>query len=216
MITVLLRTAVIGFLMLGVWTVPVASQEAPDLSADGFVPGIADEVAGTVATPAATAEDSVGSTSGAVILGDPPSDPAQAQTVPLQIIQGEDGSTLALVPVYVNNQGPYSFALDTGASKSLIERGLAQQLNLPSAGSAGQITGIVGTESAPLVEIGSWSAGSIQLPSTTLVAIDLPGVGGHPSPLNGLLGSDVLSQFGVVTIDYERGELIVQNQVQTP
>jgi hypothetical protein len=52
------------------------------------------------------------------------------QSVPLLVLKGTDGATLALAPVYVDDQGPFAFALDTGASHSVIDEDLADQLVL--------------------------------------------------------------------------------------
>jgi predicted aspartyl protease len=35
-----------------------------------------------------------------------------------------------IVPVYIDGTGPYEFALDTGAAKSVIEASLAARLGL--------------------------------------------------------------------------------------
>jgi hypothetical protein len=66
--------------------------------------------------------------------GAPPSQAGDGQTVSLLVLQGPGGSTLALVPVFIDGQGPFAFALDTGASHSVIDKDLAEQLGLPAAG----------------------------------------------------------------------------------
>ncbi len=128
--------------------------------------------------------------------------------VPLTIVAGPGGSVLALVPVYINGKGPYGFALDTGASMSVVDSGIARQLNLPDVGSAGEATGVGGMVEARLVRVDTWRVGNVNLSSNTLSTINLPGANTERG-LQGLLGSDVLSDFDVITVDYDRRVLIL-------
>jgi predicted aspartyl protease len=49
---------------------------------------------------------------------------------------------LLLIPVTVNGQGPFLFVLDTGATRTMLDRGLADRLQLQSEGHRpGQGTG---------------------------------------------------------------------------
>lgn len=134
--------------------------------------------------------------------------PPQVRTVPLQIVEGPEGAVLALAPVFINGQGPYAFALDTGASTSLIDRGLVDQLKLPIVGKPQQVTGITGVEEADLVKVDQWRVGEVGLPPATGITVNLPEPN-RGTGLQGLLGSDILSQFGVITVDYRRGVLIL-------
>src|SRR5205085_12695326 len=62
-----------------------------------------------------------------------PGTPKGEQTVRIDVIAktGAQRAALALVPVYVHNRGPFLFALDTGASRSLVSSGLVRELHLP-------------------------------------------------------------------------------------
>ena len=51
-----------------------------------------------------------------------------------------------------------------------------------------------------------WRVGQIKLPPTTMVRANMPG-GNDYARLQGLLGSDMLSRFDVVTIDYAHEQL---------
>lgn len=128
-------------------------------------------------------------------------------SVPLQIAEGERGAVLPLVPVYIQDQGPFVFVLDTGASSSSIHQDLMDQLMLEEVDEV-EVVGVTGREDVVLARVEQWSAGDVQLPSTTVTVIDMPqpedGTG-----IQGLLGSDVLSQFGSITIDYDAAELIL-------
>jgi hypothetical protein len=135
----------------------------------------------------------------------------QEQTVQLQVVQGPGGSVLALVPVSIQGQGPYTFALDTGASQSVVDKQIADQLELPTSGTASPVFGVFGAGQATAVRVEQWRIGEVELPSATIVAIDLPDppIGSGP---RGLLGSDMLSLFGAVTVDYEQAVLVLRGR----
>lgn len=129
-------------------------------------------------------------------------------TVPLSVVHGSDGSTLALLAVRVDGHGPYQFALDTGASSSVIEQALAEQLHLPNAGSPQTIAGVSSQETAQPVKIASWTVGKLTLPSGVYDSARLFSAGASGG-VQGLLGSDVWNQFGKITIDYGAQTLTV-------
>lgn len=136
-------------------------------------------------------------------------------TVPLQILEGFGGSTTALLPVYIEGQGPFLFALDTGASQSLVDLDVVRQLNLPILGEAAPAAGVGGLVSAQLIRINEWRTGDVELSPGIFVTIDLPEPRGREG-LQGLLGSDILSDFNVITIDYQREILILGPQTMSP
>ncbi|MHB1132729.1 MAG: retropepsin-like aspartic protease, partial [Chloroflexota bacterium] len=129
-------------------------------------------------------------------------------TIPLDVQTGFDGSVLVLVPVYIDGQGPYEFALDTGASRSLVDEDLADELNLRTVGRAQPVLGVFGAGEARLVAVDDWRLGEVDLPASRAVTLDLPGPS-RGQGLRGLLGSDMLATFGAVTIDYEAEVLIL-------
>ena len=109
---------------------------------------------------------------------------------------------IALVPVTINGKGPFTFALDTGASQSLIDAQVARKLAVPKTGNHPKIAGISSVEKLATVKVTHWRVGDIQLPATTIVAGNLP-FGNADGGVQGLLGSDMLSRFDVITIDYD-------------
>jgi len=124
--------------------------------------------------------------------------------------------TLALVPVFIDGHGPLPFALDTGASRSLISANLADQLHLPARGSAGMLEGVTGAASAENFAVASWRAGTIKLPASMIAAIGSQTAGAVTrlhGPV-GLLGSDVLSRYGKIAIDYDKGLLVLDPPVK--
>ena len=134
--------------------------------------------------------------------------PAKDLVVGLQVVKSRH-QVLALVPVTINGKGPFTFALDTGAAQSLVDAALARRLHATKAGSAGKIAGVNAVTRAQLVKVRSWKVGAVPLPATTLVVANLPNGNAYVG-LQGLLGSDMLSRFDVVTIDYRRKQLRLQ------
>lgn len=138
--------------------------------------------------------------------------PAQIQpngehkTVPLQVVEGQEGQVLAFVPVFINGQGPFPFALDTGASRTLIDRRLVDELDLEVTGTAGPVSGVAAKTTAEEIRVETWRLGDIELEPGTAVTLQLGGQNGE-ARLAGLIGSDILSNFGVITVDYNSKEL---------
>ena len=126
----------------------------------------------------------------------------------VRIMRGAQGSVTVLMPVTINGQGPFTFALDTGAATSLVDTAIASQVGLPAIGPEQQISGVGGVETATPVRVTSWSSGRITLPPVTASAASLPTTrrGGG---LQGLVGSDAWNRIGGFTLDYRSGTLTV-------
>jgi len=132
-----------------------------------------------------------------------------AQVVNLRVVQGPGGGTLAFLPVTINGKGPFAFALDTGASHSVVDSSIADQLNLKSDGATVEMSGVAAELPGTPVEVDDWSVEGVKLPGKTVVAAKLSSrisQGG----MEGLLGSDVLSTFDEITIDYVNQQLILR------
>lgn len=129
----------------------------------------------------------------------------------VQVVQGQNGATLVLLPVTIHGQGPFNFALDTGASTSLISTSLTKQLGLPSNGNSQPISGIGGVEQAEFVNISNWNTGPIKLPAISIASAPIPH--GSGSDFEGLLGSDIWNRFGKFTLDYSSSTLTVYKQI---
>jgi predicted aspartyl protease len=136
------------------------------------------------------------------------------EKVPLtvSVVAGQVAETL---DVCIGNQGPYPFILDTGAGESTIDAGLAHRLNLASAGAATEFTGVGCTGTARPVSVGTWSLDGVALAPQQLTAATLPQMGGKGEPV-GLLGSDVLSRFGGVRVDFHAGTLVLPGPEGAP
>ncbi|WP_159029669.1 retropepsin-like aspartic protease family protein [Streptomyces qaidamensis] len=148
---------------------------------------------------------------GCVVVGDrdDPSasrtSPGAARDVPLRVIE-RDGRTLAFVPVSIEGRGPFSFALDTGASTSVVGEEVADRVGLERTGERRSVSGIIGTGEVPVARVDRWEVGEIRLDPGEVTVIDLGPPRGSRG-IQGLLGSDVLSDFGSITVDYDDGTL---------
>lgn len=129
-------------------------------------------------------------------------------TVPAHIRHGPDGSTLVTVDLTIRGQGPYSFAFDTGASLSLIDSQVAQRLGLPVAGPPEDLSGIGGTQRVTPVKVSQWAIGAATLPDRTITSASLSELRRNGG-IVGLLGSDVLSTYSSVTIDYANSVIVL-------
>jgi hypothetical protein len=148
-------------------------------------------------------EQATAPTSAPPSAADPAPSAPGSHRVPMTVIRS-GASTVAVVPVTLEGAGPKRFALDTGASSSVVDRRVAQQLSLPPVGRPLNAAGVSCSAKSQPVHVDSWRVGAVALPAQNLDSIALPVPG-----LDGLLGSDVLSRFGTVTIDYAAGSFVL-------
>jgi Aspartyl protease len=118
------------------------------------------------------------------------------------------GQVAETVNVCIDGQGPYPFVLDSGAGQSTIDTRLAGRLHLRATGPVTEFQGVGCSGQARTVGVASWSLAGVGLAPQELSAASLPQVGGRGEPV-GLLGSDVLSRFGAVRLDFLRGALVL-------
>jgi hypothetical protein len=136
-------------------------------------------------------------------------EPSEGERVPLEILEGPDGQVIVVVPVFIAGEGPFAFALDTGASRTLVDQAIADQLELPISEQGVDVLGVGGQSQVDLVEVQTWRLGErVALPPSTLAVIDLPAAE-EGSGLQGLMGSDQLAEFGTVFIDFDEGFMVV-------
>ncbi|MBN0042795.1 clan AA aspartic protease [Streptomyces actuosus] len=130
-----------------------------------------------------------------------PSSTTQGRQVRLTVVES-DGQVLAFVPVTIDGQGPFRFVLDTGAASSVVTTDVARSLDLPRTGERRLVTGVVGTERVPVVTIDDWKIDKVALDPADAAVVTLQNSGSDPN-IQGLLGSDVLSRFGQISLDYD-------------
>lgn len=109
--------------------------------------------------------------------------------------------------VCLDGRGPFPFVLDTGASESTISAQLADSLRLPAAGPLEEYEGVGCTGSEQPRRVSAWSAAGLPLDGQVLSSATLPGMGGPGQP-DGLLGSDVLSRFGAVRLNFAQSSMV--------
>ena len=113
---------------------------------------------------------------------------------------------LILLPVRVNDHGPFDFILDTGAGTSLLTPELAKQLNVKIVGSKeGQSAG--GSVAVSLAKADSLAVGDARIDDVDLGIVDLAQVGKTiGAKIDGDLGYNFLKYFRI-TIDYRDCEI---------
>jgi hypothetical protein len=117
------------------------------------------------------------------------------------------GQVAETINVCIDGQGPFPFVLDSGAGQSTVDARLAGRLHLRARGPVTEFQGVGCTGKGRTVGVASWSIAGIGLVPQELSAATLPQMGGRGEPV-GLLGSDVLSRFGAVRLDFQRGALV--------
>lgn len=133
-------------------------------------------------------------------------------SVPVRVLHYDGGATLVLLAVTINNHGPYNFIVDTGAEVSLIDTQVSRLLGLRVTGAAHQVSGIGGSQEAVPVAISKWHADKLRLPNMAIDSGDFSAER-RDSGYVGLLGSDILTRFGLISIDYAHGTLTVYKQI---
>ena len=100
---------------------------------------------------------------------------------------------LLTVPVRINDQGPYAFAIDSAANASVIAQDLAVGLGLVDAGEVTMHT-VAASEQAPTVRAGRLRTGALDVRDARLVVAGRANMDG----LDGLLGTDLLAGLRLV------------------
>jgi predicted aspartyl protease len=124
---------------------------------------------------------------------------------PVTITLRADIQNSLIAPVCIDGQGPFHLLVDTGASATALTTSVTARLHLPNAGAPQQFFGVGRPLDGQPVTVKGWSLGSLQLAPQVVYSLKL----GLPSRVDGLLGSDVLSRFGAIRLDYDQAQLIV-------
>lgn len=107
---------------------------------------------------------------------------------------------LIVIPVWINQSGPYDFMLDTGSQVTAVDPSLAMELNLKPRGTVGVFT-VAGFTSASITILDSLEASSYALEKPLAVIEDLQSIQAADPHIRGILGENFLSHFDLL-IDY--------------
>lgn len=132
---------------------------------------------------------------------------AAGRAVSIEVVH-HSGEVVAVARVRVSGQGPFPFVIDTGASLSAVSGTLASRLGL-RAGSSTEIRGINCTVTTHFVRLRRWRAGGVRLVPASAVSVQ------HMfgrSAEAGLIGSDELSEFTSITIEYSARRLVLSGR----
>lgn len=119
------------------------------------------------------------------------------------------GGAAIVVPVELNDTGPYDFVVDTGATFTCVDQSIAERLELPKpSGMVGYGATIGQSGSVALHRIQTLRVGDASASELIACALDLRGMNKAGLEVDGLLGLNFLKSYKV-TIDFERQVLIL-------
>jgi hypothetical protein len=125
--------------------------------------------------------------------------PAAPSTLSAIHFRSPRGSSI-VVPVYMNDNGPFDFLLDTGSTITLIDPQLLRSLSLDVL-EGGTVTAITGKTTIPLAIAQTVSVGPLVQSKVELGARNLAGLHEMDSKIRGVLGQNVLRNADYL-IDY--------------
>src|SRR5579872_906715 len=102
---------------------------------------------------------------------------------------------LLVIPVKINQSGPYDFMVDTGSQLNVIDPRLAAQLNLKPQGTVGTLRRCQLFPCASVGVLDSLQAGSQTMLKPLAVVEDLAPIQIADPPIRGVLGENFLSHF---------------------
>jgi predicted aspartyl protease len=119
---------------------------------------------------------------------------------------GADQIGRIVIPVMVNGQGPFSFALDTGANRTVLTPHLAQLLGLTvTPDEKVMMNGTTGVAEVATALVDRVSAGDV-----TIVDQRLPVASVLTNDIDGVLGVDGLGSKRVL-VDFKTGKIEIRN-----
>jgi hypothetical protein len=116
--------------------------------------------------------------------------------------------------VCIEGAGPFPFLIDSGSALSVVDTQLSRRFHLRQVGAPERAAGIGCSATVVPEQVSSWSAGGLALSPQVVLSGSLPNLDAS-QPLAGVIGSDVLSRFGSVRIDY-RAQTISLGGAESP
>jgi predicted aspartyl protease len=134
--------------------------------------------------------------------GQEPSGDDNSRRAELKFKLAHPSKPLVLIPTFVNDEGPFIFALDTGASSTVVSSEVAQLLGIESTGIP-QMTGAGGAMQGARGIVGSLAVGNARLENLHVATADFLTMLSQvvKTKLDGIIGYNFLKEFKV-TIDY--------------
>jgi hypothetical protein len=132
------------------------------------------------------------------IVNAEPHCPGNLDSLRLRLIE----NVQIIVPVTINQSGPYDFLVDTGAQITTVDPALAKALNLKIEGTTG-IIGVGNYARTPFTRLDSVRAGSDTVEQLMAVIQDLGQIQLADPRVRGVLAGNFLEQFGL-WIDYQQ------------
>jgi Aspartyl protease len=125
--------------------------------------------------------------------------PGPPSVVPIRVVTR---GAVIVANVCIGGKGPFPFLVDTGGATTLVGSSLAARLHLALVDGPRTVTSFSCKRQIYFAVVSRWSVGNTTLLPQTVE------VGAVQSPvlpnLGGVLGSDTLSSFGAVRIDYRQ------------
>jgi hypothetical protein len=109
---------------------------------------------------------------------------------------------LIVIPVKINQKGPFDFMVDTGSQVTVIDPLLAAQLDLKALGTVGLIS-VTSYSSASSTVVDTLEAGSHIIEKSSVFVHDLGQIQDADPRIRGVLGVNFLAHFNLL-IDYDR------------
>jgi Aspartyl protease len=133
--------------------------------------------------------------------------PGPASVVPIRVVSR---GAVIVANVCIGGEGPFPFLVDTGDATSLVDSTLAARLHLALVDGPRNVSSFTCKRQISFAAVTRWSVGDTTLRPQTVE------VGTVRSPVlpnvDGQLGSDTLSSFGAVRIDYRQQTLTLGRQ----
>jgi Aspartyl protease len=107
---------------------------------------------------------------------------------------------LIVIPVKINQKGPFDFMVDTGSQITVVDPSLALELNLTSRGRVGLVS-VANYAQASVTLLDTLEANSKMVEKSPAIVQDLRQIQAADSRIKGVLGESFLSHFDLL-IDY--------------
>jgi hypothetical protein len=122
--------------------------------------------------------------------------PGSIASVTPRFVQG----ALIVIPVRINQKGPFDFMVDTGSQITVVDPSLAVELGLKSQGKVGLVS-VASYAHASLTVLDTLEAASQVVEKPSVVVQDLGQIQAADPRIRGVLGENFLAHFDVL-IDY--------------